>query len=259
VDGRIVSQAKRTGLPLPPGPVTATALEGVRFSTPEPLRQCRIEVERDGVRTDVLFDSFTGPVQMNMDVGGAAIGRGHYDSIGRVTGTIHHQGREHPFDGVGFLDHSWGARDGGSILCHRWIMAALDRDNHINVFPAIGPRGRAMLGYVMLDGELSFAAEVESELGVGDDHLAVNSVRARITDQLGRQVELAGQAAGEYCVQPYGHGYFCAHRPMIYSCRGRAWTGMTEWSPMRFIPPWQREKLGLERDNDWLQWNGQQP
>lgn len=259
VEGRLVSQAKRTGLALPDGPVTNTILEGVRFTTTDPLRACRIEVDRDGAKTDVLFESFTGPVQMNMDVGGATVGKGHYDSIGRVTGTITHNGVAHPVDGVGFLDHSWGARQGGSILAHRWIMAALDADNHVNTFPTIGPRGRAMLGYVMLDGELSFTADVSSELSIGDDHLQVKAVHAIVTDSKGRTIELNGRAAGEYSVQPYGHGYFCAHTPMIYEALGKSWPGMVEWSPMRFVPPWTRDALGLTRDEPWLQWSGEQP
>lgn len=259
VSGRIVSRAKRTGLPIPMGGVTATALDGVTFETPDPLETCRIVVDRDTVQTDVLFSSFTGPVQMNMDVGGAAIGRGHYDSLGRVTGTITENGIAHHFDGVGFLDHSWGARDGGSILAHRWFMAALDADNHINTFPAIGPKGRAMLGYIMLDGQLSFVADVQSDIVVGDDHIEVKAVHAKITDSLGRVIEVNGRAVGDYSIQPYGHGYFCAHRPMMFECRGRFWPGMFEWSPMRFIPPWEREKLGLDRDNDWLRWNGSPP
>jgi len=198
-------------------------------------------------------------VQMNMDVAGATIGKGHYDSLGHVTGTIHAGGSDHVVDGVGFLDHSWGARDGGSILAHRWIMAVLDGANHINTFPTWGPKGRMMLGYMVLDNEFSYVADVQSELYVADDHLSVNGIRATITDRLGRVREIHGRAAGEYCVQPYGQGYFCAHKPMIYESQGRVWRGMVEWSAMRFIPPWHREGLGMSRENDWLQWNGQQP
>lgn len=259
VDGKIVSRAKRTGLPLPGGPVTGTTLEGVTFETPDPLQSCRIRVDRDGAQTDVLFESFTGPVQMNMDGVGSTIGRGHYDSLGSVKGTIVHEGRSHAFDGVGFLDHSWGARDSGTILAHRWFMAVLDRDNHINTFPTWGPKGRMMLGYLMLDGELSFVADVKSELHIGDDHMGLNGMRARITDRLGREIEIVGRAAGEYNPQPYGHGYFCMHRPMVYEAQGRFWQGMVEWSAMRFLPPWHREGLGLDRDNEWLKWNGQMP
>ena len=259
VAGNIVSRAKRTGLSLPEGSVTGTTLEGVSFETPEPLRSCRIRVDRDGIRTDVLFESFTGPVQMNMDVAGATIGAGHYDSLGRVRGTIHASGRDHPVDGVGFLDHSWGPRDAGSILAHRWFMAVLDADNHVNTFPTWGPKGRMMLGYLMLDGTFSFVADVQSELHLSDDHIGLNGADARITDKLGRTIEIHGRAAGEYSVQPYGQGYFCAHRPMIFECGHRVWRGMVEWSAMRFIPPWHRESLGLSRDNEWLQWNGQQP
>lgn len=259
IGGKIVSQAKRTALPIPSGSVTNTTLEGVSFNTTVPLQSCQVLVDRDGVKADVLFESFTGPVQMNMDVGGATVGKGHYDSIGRVTGVFSKDGRTHDFNGVGFLDHSWGARDGGSILAHRWIMAALDAENHINTFPTIGPKGRAMLGYVMLDGELSFTADVQSELTVADDHLQLKSVRAVITDKLGRVVEVNGRVVGEYCIQPYGQGYFVAHMPVMYECRGRYWPGMIEWSSIRFIPPWHRERLGLQKDDEWLQWSGLQP
>jgi len=259
IGGKILSRAKRTGLALPAGNLTGTILEGIKFETPDPLRTCRIRVERDGVKTDVLFESYTGPVQMNMDVAGATIGRGHYDSLGSVKGTMIADGQTYPFDGVGFLDHSWGARDGGSILAHRWFMAVLDKANHINTFPTIGPKGRMMLGYLVLDGTLSMVADVQSELHVADDHLGLNGVRARITDQLGRRAEILGRAAGEYSLQPYGQGYFCSHRPMIFECNGRFWQGMVEWSSMRFMPPWHRDALGLSKDNEWLRWNGQQP
>lgn len=259
IDGKMVSQAKRTGLPIPEGAVTGTTLEGVTFHTPAPLQSCEIRVDRDGVQAEMLFESFTGPVRMNMDVGGATVGKGHYDSIGRVTGVMRKDGVEHPFDGFGFLDHSWGPRDAGGILAHRWFMAALDAENHINTFPTIGPRGRAMLGYVMLDGELSFTDDITSELSVGDDHLDIRSARARITDKLGRTVEIEGRSAGEYSIQPYGQGYFVAHKPMMWECRGRAWYGMLEWSAIRFVPPWHRERLGIEKDNDWLKWDGVQP
>jgi len=244
---------------VPAGSVTNTTLDGVSFNTKVPLQSCQVIVDRDGVTANVHFESFTGPVQMNMDVGGATVGKGHYDSIGRVTGSFQQGGRSLDFNGVGFLDHSWGARDGGSILAHRWIMAALDADNHINTFPTIGPKGRAMLGYVMLDGELSFTADVQSELTVADDHLELKSVRAVIADKLGRVVEVNGRVIGEYCIQPYGQGYFVAHMPVMYECRGRYWPGMIEWSSVRFIPPWHRERLGLQKDNEWLQWSGLQP
>jgi hypothetical protein len=259
VGGKMVSRAKCTGLAVPTGPLTGAALAGVTLQTPDPLRTCRIKVDRDGVKTDLLFESFTGPVQMNMDVAGASIGAGHYDSLGRVYGSIESGGTSHPFDGVGFLDHSWGPRDGGTILAHRWIMAVLDAANHINAFPTWGPKGRVMLGYMVLDGTFSYVADVRSELYVGDDHLGLNGIRATITDKLGRTLEVHGRAAGEYNVQPYGQGYFCAHKPMIYEAQGRVWRGMVEWSAMRFIPPWHREALGLAKDDEWLQWNGRQP
>lgn len=259
IGGKVVSCAKLTELPIPAGNVSATTLEGVSFQTPEPLRSCRIVADRDGISTDVTFRSFTGPVQINMDAKGASIGKGHYDSIGSVQGSITAYGTVHPFDGVGFLDHSWGARDGGSILGHRWIMAALDEGNHVNTFPAVGPKGRFMLGYMMLDGTLSFVADVTSEFAIGDDHLAIRGVTATVTDELGRTIHLTGRAAGDYCLQPYGEGYFCTHTPMAWQVGGDSWAGMAEYSSMRFVPPWWRDRLGMTADDPWLHWQGTQP
>jgi hypothetical protein len=259
VGGKIVSRAKRTGLPIPSDALTNTTLEGVSFETIEPLRSLRARSSRDGLQTDLVFESYTGPVQMNMDVAGATIGAGHYDSLGSVKGHIVAQGISHEFNGVGFTDHSWGARDGGSILAHRWIMAVRDKDNHVNVFPTWGPKGRMMLGYVVLDGTFSSVADVRSELHIADDHLSLAGVRATITDRLGRTVELQGRGVGEYNLQPYGQGYFCAHKPVIYESGGHVWRGMVEWSAMRFMPAWHREGLGLTRDNEWLQWQGLPP
>jgi hypothetical protein len=129
-------------------------------------------------------------------------------------------------------------------------MAVLDERNHVNTFPTWGPKGRMMLGYLVLDGTFSFVADVQSELHVSDDHLGLNGARARITDRLGRAIEIQGRTVGEYNVQPYGQGYFCTHGPMVFECQHRAWRGMVEWSAMRFIPPWHRDALGLSKDND---------
>jgi hypothetical protein len=257
IDGRMVSEAKRTRLPLPHGPVANAGLEGVRFATSECLSRMSVLVDRDGVRTDVVFASFTGPVEMSMDVAGATIGKGHYNHLGEVTGTIIRDGITHAVDGVGFLDHSWGPRDTSGVFAHRWIMAALDADNHINTFPIIGRQGRSMIGYVALDGLLSFVAQLESEMTVADDQLSVVEARVKITDRLGRTVEAIGRAAGEYNIQPLGQGALNVHRPMVYECRGRLWPGIFEWSPVRTMPPWHRDRLGLGLSDEWLQFSGE--
>ena len=82
------------------------------------------------------------------------------------------------------------------------------------------------------------------------ERISLAGARARVTDKLGRTVELQGRAVGEFTMQPYGEGYFCTHGPMVFEGRGRLWRGMVEWSAMRTIPPWHLDKLGLDGGND---------
>src|SRR5262245_54272552 len=44
VGGKVVSRAKRTRLPIPKGPTTGTSLDGLTFTTLDPLLEYRIQV-----------------------------------------------------------------------------------------------------------------------------------------------------------------------------------------------------------------------
>ena len=259
VDGKIVSRAKCTGLAIPAGPLTGAALAGVTLQTPEPLRTCRIQVDRDGVRTDLLFESFTGPVQMNMEgLAGASIGAGHDHPR---AGPWQHRERRHShsFDGVGFLDHSWGPRDGGTILAHRWLMAVLHAENDIECLSDVGTQRTNDAGLHGLQMGSSPCCRCalrvvcrrrpsRAQWHPGHHH---RQAGARSRSTAARRVNTARS--------PMARAISRADKPMIYEAQGRVWRGMVEWSAMRSIPPWHRQALGLTKDNEWLQWNGRQP
>jgi hypothetical protein len=252
IGGKLISVAKRTGLPIPPGPTTNTQLDGVRLTTLEPLLRYRYQVDRDAVTTDVEFTSYTGPVQLTLDIGGAVVAPGHYNMLGAVRGEIVSEGRRHAFDGVGFQDHSWGPRDGRKILGHRWIMAVFDARNMVCVIPTFGPNGHGVVGYVMLDGELAPLRAARTSFTIASDNLRIEGCRAHIEDGRGRTLTLTGEAQGADCLQPYGQGYFAVHSPAVFDWDGRRGIGYLEWSPMRGIPAVRREALGLAADDEWL-------
>ena len=56
----------------------------------------------------------------------------HFDQGGRITGTVRHEGVEHPISSYGFRDHSYGPRDYSTVIGDTWCTA---------VFPS----GRALL------------------------------------------------------------------------------------------------------------------
>lgn len=253
VDGKMISSAKRTGLPPPQGSTTGAELDGVRFSTLSPLMAYRYEVDRDGVKTDVEFNSYTGPVQMSLDIGKAVVAPGHYNMLGSVQGSIITDGKEHAFDGVGFQDHSWGPRDGRKILGHRWVMAVFDPENMVCAIPTIGPTGRGVVGYLMIDGDLAPIRSTESTFMIGDDNFHIEGCRAVIEDHKGRRLEVEGEAAGASSVQPYGQSYYASHSPAVFTGNGRKGRGYIEWGAVRVLPAWRREALGLAEDNEWLQ------
>ncbi|MET0987389.1 MAG: hypothetical protein ABW034_18495 [Steroidobacteraceae bacterium] len=253
IGGKVVSRAKRTRLPIPTGPTTGTSLDGLTFTTLDPLIEYRIQVDRDGVETDVVFKAFTGPVTMDADAGGLRVAARHYNMLAQVTGTVRAGGSTTPIDGVGFIDHSWGPRDLTSVIGHRFFMCVFDENNYVSAAPQVGVAGRGMVGYLRFDGELSMVTDVQSVLYLGDDNLRLEGCRASITDRLGRKIVLKGTTVGEYNVQPLGHGYFAVQHGCLYdSDDGRRGRGVLEWGPARMIPDSHREALGLRADDFWL-------
>jgi len=252
VGNRLVSRAKRTALRIPGGSTTGTSLEGVTFTTLDPLMRYRFDVDRDGVKTSVEFASFVGPVTLSLNIGKATVAPNHYNMLGRVTGSVTANGTEQLFDGVGFLDHSWGPRDANTILGHRWIMSVFDAQNFVCSIPTYGPKGSGVVGYLMLDGRLTMVTETRATFMIGSDNQQIEGCRATITDSEGRSLELEGKTVGEYGVQPYGQGYFATHAPAVFESGGRRGRGFLEWSSLRFMPPWHREALGMSPDDPWL-------
>ena len=85
----------------------------------------------NGNRSDVVYEAFTDPFAFSLDAG-ADIGKDHYESMGRVTGTVTVAGAETgglhqppptqtEVAGWAYQDHSWGPRHWGMLLSHRWI------------------------------------------------------------------------------------------------------------------------------------------
>lgn len=57
---------------------------------------------------------------------GAQFAKGHFEQLGRATGSIKINDREYKFDGLGLRDHSWGPRYWQAPKYYRWLTMNFD-------------------------------------------------------------------------------------------------------------------------------------
>jgi hypothetical protein len=128
LDGEVVGKFQSLDLALPEDDLPDLAIGGMQVVTKTPLRSLALSAEYPGARTEVVYEAFSEPFSYTLDVPGADVGKGHYESVGRVTGAVSTGGREATVAGFAFQDHSWGPRNYGSVLTHRWLWAAFSED-----------------------------------------------------------------------------------------------------------------------------------
>src|SRR5207237_1010936 len=133
--------------------LSALTLGSLHLLTKTPLRSYAVSAAYDdGNRSDVLYEAFTDPFAFSLDAG-ADIGKDHYESMGRVTGTVTVAGAETgglhqppptqtEVAGWAYQDHSWGPRHWGMLLSHRWVWATFGPDLFCSAFSFTTPRGR---------------------------------------------------------------------------------------------------------------------
>jgi len=59
---------------------------------------------------------------------GVQFAKGHFEQLGRATGSIKIDDREHKFDGLGLRDHSWGPRYWQAPKYYRWLTMNFDEE-----------------------------------------------------------------------------------------------------------------------------------
>jgi len=88
LDGAVVGKYQNLRLPLPADDLSDLTLGPLHVLTKTPLRSCAVSAAYDnGNRSDVVYEAFTDPFAFSLDAG-ADIGKDHYESMGRVTGSV---------------------------------------------------------------------------------------------------------------------------------------------------------------------------
>ena len=116
----------------------------------------------------------------------------HFEVAGRVTGEVKYRGETVSIDGLGYRDHSWGGRDWQQgMLNHRWFTGSMGERLSFAAITAQSPTGRLVrTGYVVRDGELSRAVDIDVIAHIEPDGLTHRGGKIRMGLEGGETIAL---------------------------------------------------------------------
>lgn len=243
IDGNVVGKYQNLRLPLPADDLSDLTLGPLHVLTKTPLQSYAVSAAyENGNRSDVVYEAFTDPFSFSL---GGDIGKSHYESMGRVTGSVTAGGVETEVAGWAYQDHSWGPRHWGSVLAHRWLWATFGPDLFCSAFTFTTPRGRVDFGYVYDGGEFRGISRVDTGARTGDDGISPSGCDARLWTADGRGYHITGSCEVT-SVTSHDEGFFVCDGMTVFECGGRLGTGIFEVNELKAPAPWHRELLGLD-------------
>jgi hypothetical protein len=195
---------------------------------------------------DLRFAAFTDPILYSLDAEGATWGSDHYELIGRVNGTVALDGHQHQVSGFGWQDHSWGPRNMGHLLSHRWLLAMFGPDLFCSVMAILTATGPEplVLGFIYDNGELHSPTAVHFGARMEDDGYTPRGCDAQIWTESGVGYQISGTVKGAQAQAQRG-GMWCVDGLSTFTAGHRLGAGIFETQEMRGPAPWLYEELGL--------------
>lgn len=245
VDDEVAGHYQSLTLPLPEEDLSDMTLGGMHLRTTEPLVGYRLGAEypEEKVSAELSYRAFTEPFAFGLDGQGVTIGSSHFESFGRVTGSVRVGDETSKVSGWAFQDHSWGPRDWSSLRSHRWICATFSENLFFSVSTFITAEGRRASGYVYDDG-FHGIVEVTFAVRVADDGHSPEGCDVRVWTVDGRGYHLTG-SCGATAVNSHDGGWFATDGLCVFEMGGRLGTGLLEVSELKALAPWHEAELGL--------------
>jgi hypothetical protein len=248
LDGAVVGKFQSLELPLPTEDLPDFVLGGLSVSTKDPLRSFAFSAAFGGdARADLAYEAFIEPFAFSLNADGSTIGKDHYESVGRVEGTLAAGDREVGVSAFAWQDHSWGPRRWTDILAHRWIMATFGPDLFFSVMTVVTAAGRFPMGFVYDGGTFHGIASVDVGATVADDGHSPASCDARIWTTSGGGYHLTATVGAASPSSHEGHFWFTDGLAQ-YECGGRLGAGILEVHELSAPAPWHLPLLGLAAD-----------
>ena len=193
---------------------------GLRVELLEPLRHYRFTYRgqtafNDDVSLALDFVADRDPHDPGFPDGLDEWGKGHYDQLGRMTGTLVVDGEEIVVDCVAQRDRSWGVRDIINNPRGEMIWAVGERSSFHALAvsfrkpdddPVIGTAEDVIIGYYLRDGKYGSIDLAEGNtiaVTERDDTGRPLTYRFEATDSLGRQVQATGRVRNVFNWQGY--------------------------------------------------------
>jgi hypothetical protein len=193
VEGREVGRSQEHALPLPSGDLDDFILGGVHFAVGNSMRDLHCTADFGSARISVDYRALTDPVALHYNLGGLKLGGNHYESMGRVLGTIAVGGRSLPFRGGGWQDHSWGIRRLTTNPAGRWMWCVFGDDLAFSIFSLATPSGQVHLGYVLDGGTIHRVDMAACGVTVADDGITPEAADATVWTTDGRGYSLTAR------------------------------------------------------------------
>ena len=241
--GEVIARFQSLALPFPDGDFDDLRLGPLHLGSDDPTLTARLDDDHGAIRASVDYRCFDPPSYHSVDLDGASVGGNHYDSVGHVEGTLVRGEQTVAIAGVGFQDHSWGPRDYGALLTHRWIWATFGADLYLMVFAGWTPTGqRTTFGYVAEDGRRTAVTQATFGLRVDDDGHTPAGCDARLVTADGRELHVTGEADVGSTVS-HERGFFMTDAFARFDCNGRSGAGVIEARELAAPAPWHHHLL----------------
>ena len=232
VNGRVVHKYLNNDLPLPADDYSDLTIGPFHLKSDRPLTHRTLRIDDRDVLASLDFAASGDTLGMSYDSGGSAIGKGHWENFGTVTGTVTCEGAEYQVNGLAFQDRSWGARDWSSIYAYRWNWASFGDDLIISVYHVTGSDGTRSLGHVFDRGEWRDIRSVDFVAEMAGDGITPLGSRVDIWMPNGGGYRLRGVCDGS-SVQTHRDGFMMANACTRYELGGRIGAGFMEASELK--------------------------
>lgn len=246
LNGQVVGHHQDLRLPLPEADYPNWECGGQQVIT-HSARSCSLRAEYPGVVSALDYVAAHDPSAHSLDVAdGNNWGKSHYESIGRVAGTVTVAGETTRVDGVAFQDHSWGPRRWADALSHRWMFASFGTSLCISATVSVTERGVQAVpwGYVYDNGEAHELDTVSFGAQMADDGHSPTGCDMELWTKSGIGYRLTGKV---HTAVPTSHeeGFWMTDGLCVFECGGRLGAGFFETNELPRVPPFLHGQLGL--------------